>query len=290
LPEEEERQMNPDNFDSIGDTTPAVSGADISNPAIGSGPPPPITWGTLGTGNIGVSGVGIPSPTASGIDVSGIGVFAQTEGYGTGLYAVNGEPTYAIFPGTPVFPFAEGRTGNDTSPATSGTSSTSLHAVSGDTNFSSQPSLSPFSGPGVPPIPPSAILAEGGTAPGIIASSNTSTAISGSSTTGTGVYGESTSASGIGITAYNNSEGVALQVIGKIEVQSNSVGSVTMAAGTKTLTVSNAAATANSLILLTPLNNPLEFLWIGARYAGSFTIDAGKPLPFAVTIMFLIIN
>ena len=79
-------------------------------------------------------------------------------------------------------------------------------------------------------------------------------------------------------------------MIGKLEVQGNSVGSVTMAAATKTVTVSNAAATANSLIFLTPLEDPKAFLWIGARSAGSFTIDASTALPAAVTIGFLIIN
>ena len=63
-----------------------------------------------------------------------------------------------------------------------------------------------------------------------------------------------------------------------------------MAAHTKTLTVSNPAATPNSLILLTPLDNPQELLWIGARSAESFTIDASNALPTNVTIMFLIVN
>jgi hypothetical protein len=63
------------------------------------------------------------------------------------------------------------------------------------------------------------------------------------------------------------------------------VGSVTMAANTRTLTVGNAAATANSLVLLTPLDNPQAFLWIGARSTGSFTIDASQPSPTNVTII-----
>ena len=82
----------------------------------------------------------------------------------------------------------------------------------------------------------------------------------------------------------------APQVIGKIEIQGDPVGSVTMAAGTTTLTVNNAAATANSLIFLTPLNNPQAFLWINTRYAGNFTINASQALLTHATIMFLSIN
>ena len=67
------------------------------------------------------------------------------------------------------------------------------------------------------------------------------------------------------------------------------MGTVTMGK-TTTLTVPNPAATPNSLIFLTPLGNPEAFLWIAARKAGSFTIDASKALPAPVTIMFLIIN
>ena len=63
-----------------------------------------------------------------------------------------------------------------------------------------------------------------------------------------------------------------------------------MEAGTKTPKVNNAGAPANSLIFLTPLEDPQAFLWIGARKAGSFTIDTSKTLPAKVTIAFLIIN
>ena len=92
---------------------------------------------------------------------------------------------------------------------------------------------------------------------------------------------------GIGVLA---SGAVALQVIGKVEIQGNSAGTVAMAAGATTMTVTNPAATANSLIFLTPLDNPQAFLWVAARNAGSFTIDASGALPTPVTIMFLIIN
>ena len=85
--------------------------------------------------------------------------------------------------------------------------------------------------------------------------------------------------------------GVALQLIGKIQVQGNSVGSVTLGAGKRTLKVSNAAATADSLIFLMPLETPPQaFLSIGARSAGSFTIEAGTAQTKPMTIGFLIIN
>lgn len=66
--------------------------------------------------------------------------------------------------------------------------------------------------------------------------------------------------------------------------------SVAMVKGTKTLTVVTGAATPNSLILLTPLDNPQAYLWISAHNITSFTIDASQKLPADVTIMYLIIN
>ena len=55
-------------------------------------------------------------------------------------------------------------------------------------------------------------------------------------------------------------------------------------------TVNNAAATANSLIFLTPVGNPQAFFWIAATNAGNFTIDASTAVPADVPIGFLIIN
>jgi hypothetical protein len=138
----------------------------------------------------------------------------------------------------------------------------------------------------------------GGGAPGVTATADSGSGVEAKSLTGPGVLGESVTSAGVsgitesgfGVTANGGSAGVALQVIGKVEVQGTSVGSVTMSAGKKTLTVSNASATAESLILLTPLENPQAFLWIGARSAGSFEIEASKALPTKVTITFLIIN
>ncbi len=64
-----------------------------------------------------------------------------------------------------------------------------------------------------------------------------------------------------------------------------------MPTGHKTLNVNNAAATANSLIFLMPLETPAQaFLSIGARSAGSFTIDASTAQTKPMTIGYLIIN
>jgi hypothetical protein len=133
---------------------------------------------------------------------------------------------------------------------------------------------------GTLPVTAAAIFAECGPGPGVYAISDS----------GLGVYAQSTT--GTAVSAFAGAAGVALGVEGKIQInpEGHSVGSVTMEAGTKTLTVHNAAATANSLVLLTPYNDPQAFLWIGARNAQSFTIDASKALPTNVIIMFLIIN
>lgn len=104
---------------------------------------------------------------------------------------------------------------------------------------------------------------------------------------GTGVSSSSTS--GTGVLAHSDS-GTALRVEGLLQVAGSAVGQVTLAAGTSSLTVSAPAATAASLVLLTPLGNPRVPLWISARAAGSFTIAAGRPVPTAVTIQYLIVN
>jgi hypothetical protein len=113
----------------------------------------------------------------------------------------------------------------------------------------------------------------------------------------TGVMGTTISVDGIGVTADggtlngNPIGAVALQVQnGTIAVTSDSVGTAILAKGKKTVTVSNPAATANSLIFLTPQDDPQGFLWISAHTAGSFTIKASAAPSADVTIGFLIIN
>lgn len=94
---------------------------------------------------------------------------------------------------------------------------------------------------------------------------------------------------GTGVLAHSDS-GTALRVEGLVQVVGHAVGQVTMAAGASSLAVSTPAATAASLVLLTPLGNPGTPLWISARAAGSFTIAAGRPLPAAVTIQYIVLN
>jgi hypothetical protein len=121
--------------------------------------------------------------------------------------------------------------------------------------------------------------------------------VNGQSQYGTGVMGTTTSADGIGVTADGGTisgtpiGAVALKVQnGTIAVTSDSVGTTILHHGTKTVTVSNPAATPDSLIFLTPQEDPQGFLWISAHTAGSFTIKASAAPSADVTIGFLIIN
>lgn len=262
-------------FDSNVAGTPAVSatgtsGADGIDASSDSGDAvSALSQSRAGVYALGPIGAGVHGESQSGVGVeaisqSGVAVSASSTS-GPGVEAISGS-------GPAVFAVSDSNSGV----YAQSNSGIGVHAVGGGAS------------PTTPPIPQLAIFAEGGPSTGVLATSQSGTGVQGQSDTSTGVSG--ITESGFGVTANGGSGGVALQVIGKVEVQGNSVGSVTMAAGKKTLTVNNAAATANSLILLTPLNNPQVFLWIGARKAGSFTIDASKALPTHVTIMFLIIN
>lgn len=245
-----------------------------------------------------------------------IGVFESNDGETAAVTATgsNGSTGVAVGTDSGLGVFADSSTGVGvfaTSSANIGVfasslSSIAVHAVGGGAV-----------GAAAFPVAQAAVLAEGGPGVGIYATSNT-VAISGTSTgespfgvdpghigvqgtcsDGTGVLGVSSTGigvaaqtdSGIGVSATaTTAEGVALQVAGRVQIQGNSVGTTTLAHGTKTVTVSNPAATADSLIFLTPLEDPQGFLWIGARSAGSFTIDASKAPSADVTIGFLIIN
>ena len=67
--------------------------------------------------------------------------------------------------------------------------------------------------------------------------------------------------------------GLGLVVDGRIEVRGNAVGEAVLVAEARSVTVSNPAATPDSVIVLTPLANPGGPLWISAQSAGSFTIE-----------------
>lgn len=132
---------------------------------------------------------------------------------------------------------------------------------------------------------------------GVSANSVTGTAISGSSIVGDGVYGSSayggagvygTSTRGIGVVAVGG-ESAALQVQGTIQVQGNAVGHASIPAGSVSVTVTTPAATTNSIVILTPMSNPDDFLWVTPK-AGSFTIHISKAPTSALKIAYLVIN
>jgi hypothetical protein len=57
------------------------------------------------------------------------------------------------------------------------------------------------------------------------------------------------------------------------------------------VTVTTPAATAQSIILFTPLNDPAGAgLWVDARAAGSFTLKANQALANPLTFQYLVIN
>jgi len=273
------------------------------------------------TGTDGASGIDASSDTGTAVsaqnftsgsavsaiaNADGTGVTAQSDtGTGVVTQGIQGIGLWAIGPGAiPVTPpisqaaiFAQSGLGTTCILATSDNGVAVEATAQGSTAVSatsnSGTALSAISDRGV-----GVIANGGGEAPGVTATADSGTGVEARSNTGAGVTGESVTntgvagitGTGIGVSADGGSAGVALRVIGKVQVQGNSVGSVTLAAGTKTLTVTNGAATADSLILLTPLDDPRASLWIGARSAGSFTIEASKALPAAVTIAFLIVN
>jgi hypothetical protein len=70
----------------------------------------------------------------------------------------------------------------------------------------------------------------------------------------------------------------------------DATGQVVLPRGARHLVVRDSAATATSLILLMPLSDPYGSLWISARAAGRFTINASGPLPAAVTLQYAIVN
>ena len=116
----------------------------------------------------------------------------------------------------------------------------------------------------------------------------------GASNNGTGVVGR-TIINGIGVLAQaDNTIGVALSIKGKISVgEFNSTGNspagtATIADKTSSVTVTNHAATPNSIVILTPLSDPGGTLWVTSA-PGSFDINRSVSKG-AVTIAYLIIN
>lgn len=251
-------------------------GVHAVGPGVTFNPTPPVSQAALfaeGGPNIGVFA---QSDTATAVFAQGgTGIFTPHPAPGIGVHAVGGG-TSATAVVSQAAVFAEGgngigviaTTGNGTAVSANSQQGTAVLAGSNEGT---------------------AVLATSNKGTAVLAESNNAVAVSASDGAGgTGVFGGSQS--GIGVIASSGSEGVALRVIGKVEVQGSSVGSVTMLKGTSTLTVDNVAATANSLILLTPLADPQAFLWISARNAGSFTINASRKMLGGLPITYLIIN
>jgi hypothetical protein len=130
--------------------------------------------------------------------------------------------------------------------------------------------------------------------------------VSATSASGVGVLGQS-NGSGFGVDASSASgtalraragtaNKVALVAQGLLQLQpspaggASPVGQVTLPSGTTSVAVTTPAATPQSTILLTPLNNPHAWLWVSGRTAGSFTVRASAAPPNNVAIQYLIIN
>lgn len=133
-----------------------------------------------------------------------------------------------------------------------------------------------------------AIFGQSASGSGVIGRSNSGPGVFGSSLSGPGIAGASKTGPGV-IAAAGNGVGTALQVDGHILVQSDAVGQATLRKGKKAVTVRTSAATANSIIVLTPLSSLTASLWV-TRAAGNFTIHASKSSGKDVAIAFLIIN
>lgn len=141
-----------------------------------------------------------------------------------------------------------------------------------------------------------AIFAQGGPGYGLRATSGNY----GVETTSTGSYGlHATGASsagaifaeggaGTGLYATSTS-GNAIKVDGYIAVQGNSVGTATLLAGSDSVTVTSAAATTASVIVLTPLAQYKGNLWV-TRATGSFSINSSQTESSDLQIAYLIIN
>jgi hypothetical protein len=235
-----------------------MTGAQCGNPArwdLCGGPSARTVPTATTVGAFESSNPAIPAVSAEGADGAD-GIIASSDS-GRAVVAVSGSGTGVIAASTSGSGIA-GSSGTGTGVFALSDRGIGVHAVGGGATAADPP-----------PVSAAAILAEGGPHTGLSAVTST----------------------GIGISATATSPaGLALQVTGKVHIQGSSVGSVTMAANIKTLKVSNAAATADSLIFLTPLGPPQAFLWIGARSEGSFTIEASEETPNPVTIGFLIIN
>ena len=142
---------------------------------------------------------------------------------------------------------------------------------------------------------------------GVVANSHTGIGLSAASSTGVGV--EASSTSNVGVHAHSNSgpglhafsmsdigailentRGVAVQVKGRIQIQGDCIGQAILRAYTNEVFVKSPAATPDSLILLTGLNDYNGGLSVSDRGTGSFTILSNIARPIDMKIAYLIVN
>jgi hypothetical protein len=254
-----------------------------------------------------------------GISSSGTGVLGDSS-TGTGVYATSGSATGL---------WAQSNTGAGIFAMSSGSDAVVARAMG--TTGAAVHSCAPGT-PAPSSSVTAAVFAEGGSHPGVYATSDTTNAVQGSSGsgtgvlgvsgTGTGLIGESNSGSGItgvsksdtgvvgestsgyGVDAFSAggtalhaksaaSNGVALFAEGLLRIAGAAVGQATIPQNLTSVTVSTAAVTANSHILLTPLSNPRGALWISNIVPGtSFQINVGVDVffPAGLVVQYLIIN
>ena len=101
-----------------------------------------------------------------------------------------------------------------------------------------------------------------------------------------GVEGYSVNGTGVCAESVN---GNALVVKGSLHIEGQAFGHITLPAGQASVTGSTPAATASSLVLLTPQANPQGQLWV-APASGSFTIESSTPPSQDVPIAYRVIN
>jgi hypothetical protein len=102
-----------------------------------------------------------------------------------------------------------------------------------------------------------------------------STGLKGQSSSGVSVEGASDSGPGV---RASSPGGVVLQVQSRVQVQGSALGTTTLPAGSVRTAIITSAATANSLVLLTPYTDPVRPVVRMRATAGSFTICTSAPV------------
>jgi hypothetical protein len=125
------------------------------------------------------------------------------------------------------------------------------------------------------------------TGDGIVAASTNGTGINVQSATGSAVVATS---GGVGYGLYlTATSGWAIGCVGRIRVLGNAVGTVTLASGTTSKTVSSSACSGSSQVILTPTTNPQVSIWATVA-PGGFTVHASGAPSSDVTFSYFLIN